>query len=420
MSSNSGSIEESQPPVSHNRLWMVLLLGSLTAFGPLSMDMYLPGLPGVADDFGTTASFAQLSITAALIGLAIGQLVFGPMSDIKGRRRPLLFTLTVYAAASLLCVFSSNVWIFVGLRLIQGISAAAGIVIARAASRDLYSGKELTKFIAMLALVNGAAPILAPLLGGIVMNFASWRFVFVILAAIGVLMLFAVAFTLPETLPQQNRKTGGLSETFKSFGTLLKDRAFMGVALAQAFVSTSMFAYIAGSPFVLQNIYGTTPQQFSVVFAVNGIGIILAAQFTGRLSASISEVRMMKWGVGASFTGGLLLLAAVWLTLPMWVILIALFLVVSSVGVVNTTGFSLGMERHGKIAGSASAFLGILPFAGGGLVSPLVGIAGDQNALPMAIVIFLSSTLAFTIYHAAVKRTAQPLHIESTTGAVTK
>lgn len=420
MNDNNGWAGEQQTAVSHNRLWMVLLLGSLTAFGPLSMDMYLPGLPGVADDFGTTASFAQLSITAALIGLAIGQLVFGPMGDIKGRRRPLLFTLTVYAVASLLCVFSSNVWIFVGLRLIQGISAAAGIVIARAASRDLYSGKELTKFIAMLALVNGAAPILAPLFGGIVMNFASWRFVFVILAAIGVVMLFAVAFTLPETLPEQNRKTGGLSETFQSFGILLKDRSFMGVALAQAFVSTSMFAYIAGSPFVLQNIYGITPQQFSVVFAVNGIGIIIAAQLTGRLSAAINEVRMMKWGVGASFTGGLLLLAAVWLILPMWVILIALFLVVSSVGVVNTTGFSLGMERHGKIAGSASAFLGILPFAGGGLVSPLVGIAGDQNALPMAIVIFLSSTLAFTIYHTAVKRTARPLHSESTTGAVTK
>ncbi|SIT88294.1 multidrug effflux MFS transporter [Edaphobacillus lindanitolerans] len=404
MSEMNEATGDRQLPIRHNRLWMVLLLGSLTAFGPLSMDMYLPGLPGVADDFGTTASFAQLSITAALIGLGIGQLVFGPMSDIKGRRRPLLFTLAVYAVASLLCVFSSDVWIFVGLRLIQGISAAAGIVIARAASRDLYSGKELTKFIAMLALVNGAAPILAPLLGGIVMNFASWRFVFVILAAIGVVMLFAVAFSLPETLPEQNRKTGGLSETFGSFGILLKDRAFMGIALAQAFVSTSMFAYIAGSPFVLQNIYGITPQQFSIVFAVNGIGIIIAAQLTGRLSAAVSEVKMMKWGVSASFAGGLLLVAAVLLSMPMWVLLVGLFLVVSSVGVVNTTGFSLGMGNHGKIAGSASAFLGILPFAGGGLVSPLVGIAGDQNALPMAIVIFLSSTLAFSIYHAVIKR----------------
>src|SRR5699024_3767169 len=168
-----------------NKAWMVLILGALTAFGPLSMDMYLPGLPNVMDDFSTSASLAQLSITATLVGLAIRQLVFGPLSDIVGRTRPLLITLSVYSAVSILAVFSGDIWIFISLRFIQGISAAAGIVIARAASRDMYTGKELTKFIAMLALVNGAAPILAPLLGGIVLNFASWRFVFVILFAIG-------------------------------------------------------------------------------------------------------------------------------------------------------------------------------------------------------------------------------------------
>src|SRR5699024_10270961 len=169
MNEKKQTIDQPENTKQFNKVWMVLILGALTAFGPLSMDMYLPGLPSVTDDFGTTASLAQLSITATLIGLAIGQLVFGPLSDIKGRKRPLLVTLTTYAAVSILAVFSSNIWIFIGLRFIQGISAAAGIVIARAASRDMYTGKDLTKFIAMLALVNGAAPILAPLFGGIVL-----------------------------------------------------------------------------------------------------------------------------------------------------------------------------------------------------------------------------------------------------------
>ncbi|MGY0691866.1 multidrug effflux MFS transporter [Virgibacillus sp. FSP13] len=404
MSKMNQTIDHQETPKQFNKVWMVLILGALTAFGPLSMDMYLPGLPTVTEDFHTTASLAQLSITATLIGLAIGQLVFGPLSDIKGRKRPLLVTLTTYAFASLLSVFSGNIWVFVGLRFIQGVSAAAGIVIARASSRDMYTGKDLTKFIAMLALVNGAAPILAPLLGGIVLNFASWRFVFVILFAIGVVMLLAVTFALPETLPEKDRKQGGLTETIQTFGILLKDRVFIGIALAQAFASMSMFAYIAGSPFVLQNIYDVTALQFSIIFAINGVGIIIAAQLTGKLSSKIEEAHLLKWGVSISFTGSLLLIATALLSLPMWVLLPALFLVVSSVGIVNTTSFSLGMQRQGNMAGSASAFLGILPFAGGGIVSPLVGIAGDHTAVPMAVIILISSTMAFTIFHVLVKQ----------------
>jgi DHA1 family bicyclomycin/chloramphenicol resistance-like MFS transporter len=398
------TIDDQETPKQFNKLWMVLVLGSLTAFGPLSMDMYLPGLPGVAEDFGSSASLAQLSITATLIGLAIGQLLFGPLSDITGRKRPLLLTLTTYAVVSLLAVFSGDVWVFIGLRFIQGVSAAAGIVIARAASRDMYTGKDLTKFIAMLALVNGAAPILAPLFGGFLLNFTSWRFVFVVLFAIGVVMLLAVIFVLPETLPEKDRKQGGLTETIQTFGILLKDKVFIGVAMAQAFASMSMFAYIAGSPFVLQNIYEVTPLQFSIIFAMNGIGIIISAQLTGKLSSNIDETHLLKWGVSISFAGSLLLIATVLFSLPMWVLLPALFLVVSSVGIVNTTSFSLGMQRQGKMAGSASAFLGILPFAGGGIVSPLVGIAGDYTAVPMGVVIFITSTMAFTIYHVLVKR----------------
>ncbi|MEN1967565.1 multidrug effflux MFS transporter [Lentibacillus sp. N15] len=411
------TINHQETSIGYNKVWMVLILGALTAFGPLSMDMYLPGLPKVTEDFQTTASLAQLSITATLVGLAIGQLVFGPLSDIKGRKRPLLVTLTTYALASILAVFSDNIWVFVCLRFIQGVSAAAGIVIARAASRDMYTGKDLTKFMAMLALVNGAAPILAPLFGGLVLNFASWRFVFVILFIIGIVMLLSVTFTLPETLAEKDRKQGGLTETFQTFRVLLRDRVFIGIALAQAFASMSMFAYIAGSPFVLQNIYDATPLQFSVIFAINGVGIIIAAQLTGRLSSTIEETHLLKWGVSISFAGGFLLIATILFAFPLWVLLPALFLVVSSVGIVNTTSFSLGMQRQGKNAGSASAFLGILPFAGGGIVSPLVGIAGDYTAVPMAIIIFITSTMAFTFYHILVKPNRTAIH-DSSSSAV--
>lgn len=390
-------------PHTFNKLWMVLILGSLTAFGPLSMDMYLPALPRVSDDFQTTASLAQLSITACLIGLAVGQLIFGPLSDIVGRKRPLLLTLTIYAAVSLLCVFSSTVWMFVILRFVQGVSAAAGIVIARASSRDLYTGKDLTKFMALLALVNGAAPILAPIFGGVMLNWVSWRAIFAILAGIGLIMLLAVTFMLPETLPAGRRKQGGLLETVKTFGVLLKDKVFMGIALSQAFVMMSMFAYIAGSPFVLQKIYGVSPQGFSIIFAVNGAGIIIAAQLTGKLSSTFDEARLLKWGVSLSFIGSLLLMAVVWWKMPLWALLPALFLVVASIGIVNTTGFSLGMQRQGEVAGSASAFLGILPFGGGGLVSPLVGIAGEHTALPLGIVILTCSGLALVMYWSLVQ-----------------
>lgn len=383
---------------------VVLLLGSLTAFGPLSMDMYLPALPIVAEDLHTTTSLAQLSLTACLIGLAVGQLVFGPLSDIQGRRKPLISTLIVYAVASVLCAFSTHIWVFIGLRFVQGVSGAAGIVIARASARDMYSGKELTKFVALLALVNGAAPILAPIIGGGILNFATWHTVFYTLGIIGLVMFIAVLFFLPETLSEQNRADGNFFAVVKTFGRLIKDPVFMGIASTQAFISASMFAYIAGSPFVLQNIYNVTPQQFSLFFALNGVGIIIAAQATGRLSNYFKEVNLLLTGILISFTGSILLFIVVWQELSLVMIAIALFLVVSSLGMVSTTAFSLGMETQGDAAGSASAFLGLLPFLGGGLVSPLVGIAGDMTAWPMGIIILLCSSSALLLYFLLVRR----------------
>lgn len=380
------------------KVWIVLLLGSLTAFGPLSMDMYLPALPIVTADMQTTASLAQLSLTACLLGLASGQLIFGPLSDMKGRRQPLVFTLIAYATASLLCAFSPNIWIFVAMRFIQGFSAAAGIVIARASARDLYNGKELTKFMAMLALVSGAAPILAPIFGGAVLNWFDWPYIFVMLCLIGLVMFLGVIFLLPETLPEERRAKASLFGIFQAFGGLLKDNVFLKIAFIQGFNSMAMFAYIAGSPFVLQNIYHVTPQQFSLIFAMNGIGIIAAAQITGKLANKVDEGKLLFAGVTLSLIGSSLVFIVALLHLPLWIIIFSLFLAVSSVGIVNTTSFSLAMQRQGNAAGSASAFLGILPFGGGALVSPLVGIGGEFTALPLGMTMISCSFLGFGLY----------------------
>jgi MFS transporter, DHA1 family, multidrug resistance protein len=392
------SIQQVQVKKPLAKVWMVLILGSLTAFGPLSLDMYLPSLPLVADDLHTTASLAQLSLTFCLLGLALGQLFFGPLSDIQGRRLPLVATLIIYSVSSILCAFSPNVWILVSLRFVQGLTGAAGIVIARATARDQYSGKDLTKFVSLLALVNGAAPILAPISGGVILQFASWQTVFIILGIIGLVMFLVVALFLPETLPEAKRAEGGMLATLKTFRNLIKDRLFMGIALIQAFISTSMFAYIAGSPFVLQNLYNVTPQQFSLLFALNGIGIILSAQITGRLAGKISEVKLLMSGIVIAAAGSVGLLIVTFLHLPLIAMAIALFLVVSSVGIVSTTSFSLAMQSQGRSAGSASALLGLLPFIGGAIVSPLVGIAGEQSAVPMTIIIAIFNMGALCLY----------------------
>lgn len=385
------------------KVWFVLILGGLTAFGPLSLDMYLPGLPALTADLHTTASLGQLSITTCLLGLALGQLLFGPLSDMQGRKKPLIVTLSLYTIFSLFSGFSSNIWIFIGLRFLQGFTGAAGIVIARASARDMYSGKELTQFIALLAIVTGAAPILAPIFGGVILKWFTWQTVFFVLSLIGLIMCMTVIFFLPETLQENNRQQGNVFSVFSSFGSLFKDQIFLGIAFSQAFISTSMFAYIAASPFVLQKIYHVSAQQFSFIFAMNGLGIIIAAQIAGKLSHRFSELRLLSVGILFSFLGSVLLMFVVFFKLNLWVMILALFMVVSTVGMVNTTSFSLAMNRQGDIAGSASAFIGILPFAGGAIVSPLVGIAGENSAIPMGVAMFICCLLALLAFGWIVK-----------------
>lgn len=380
------------------RIWLAFVLGSLSAFGPLSLDMYLPSLPALAKELNTTTSLAQLSLTFCLLGLSFGQLLAGPLSDMRGRRGPLLIALIVYAVSSLLCAFAPSVGILIALRFVQGMAGSAGIVISRAVVRDLYSGVELTKFFSLLMLVNGAAPILAPVIGGQLLRIVSWPGIFIVLSVIGIIMFAAVRFGLPETLPAQQRSEAGLLPTLTVFAKLLRNRTFIGYALSQGLVVAAMFAYISGSPFVIQDIFGASPQMFSLFFAINGVGIIIASQVTGRLAGRVREATLFVSGLIIAACGGVTLLMMIVMDGGLLTILLPLFLVVSSVGVVTTAGFSLAMQDQKEAAGSASALLGLLSFIFGAILAPLVGIGGSQTAVPMGVVIASADVGALLCY----------------------
>lgn len=380
-------------PSPSKRLKLAALLGTLAAFAPLSIDMYLPALPLLAKELNATQTLVQLSLTFFMLGLVLGQLLVGPLSDVRGRRIPLLVGLAIYSVASLLCAFSSSVWIFIVLRFIQGFSGAAGIVLSRAIVRDIYTGIELTKFFSLLALVNGIAPILAPVLGGIILLFASWKGVFIILSLIGLVMFLIVLLSFPETLPVDSRTVGGIKQTIKTFKQLLLDRSFIGFALSQAFVYGVLFAYISGSSFVLQNVYGTSPQMYGLIFATNGLGIMIASQIVGRLAGIISVTKLFVTGMAMAFIGSITLLILLLFQADLVFILPPLLIAISSIGIVSTTGFSLALQNQGKIAGSASALLGVLQYILAGIVAPLTGL-GNHPALSMGMVMTIASIAA--------------------------
>lgn len=364
-----------------------IILGSITAIGPLSIDMYLPALPGIAEHLSAGASFVQLSLTTFLLGLSLGQLFVGPLSDALGRRRPLLAGIVVYAVSSLLCALIPSIWALIVLRFIQGLAGSAGMVVARAVVRDLYSGTEMTRFISHLMLVNGVAPIVAPVIGAQLMLFLPWQGIFVTLALFGVALCLAIWLGLQETLPPARRSAAGIGRTWSTFKVLFRDKAFMGYGLVQGLISGALFAYISGSSFVIQNVFGASPQTYSLIFAMNSVGIVLATQVTGRLAGRIEERILFIAGISLAFCGAMFLLTAVLTGMGLYAVLVALFMVVSSVGIVNTTGFSLAMENQGAAAGSAAAVQGVLGFLFGGLAAPLVGLGGEHTAVPLGIVI---------------------------------
>ncbi|MBD1381728.1 Bcr/CflA family multidrug efflux MFS transporter [Metabacillus arenae] len=380
------------------RLRLAILLGALAALGPFTIDMYLPSFPTIASELQTNASSVQLSLTACLLGIGLGQLFMGPMSDVQGRRKPLLIALVFYLSASLICAFSPNIYFFIIARFMQGFAASAGIVISRAIVRDVYSGRELTKFFSLLMLINGLVPILAPVVGGGVLAFTNWNGVFIVLGGIGTILFLVVSLKLTETLPVYKRVPSNFAQTLRNFQSLLKDRQFTGYALAQGFMMAGIFAYVSGTPFVYQKIYGASPQAFSLLFGMNGIGLIIGTQLVGRFTGVISEKRFLEIGLLISNTSSIFLLLAVLLKGPLFTIVIPIFFFVSSIGIISTSSFSLALQSQSHIAGSASALLGLLPFILGSISSPLVGIAGETTAVPMGVIMFSASFISLLSY----------------------
>ena len=382
----------------------IVLLGSLSALAALSLDMYVPGLPIMAANLRTTASATQLTLTACLIGLALGQLFVGPLSDTLGRRRPLLIGMALYTATSILCALAPTIWLLIPLRLAQGAAGGAATVIATAAVRDRgENGTTTAKLFATLMVINGIAPIAAPVFGGQLLHWTTWRGVFLVLGGIGAVLLLASFFLFGESLPAERRRTGsgtgGEARTLLPvYRRLLRDRVFLGCLLGNGLALGGMFGYISGSPFVLQDIHGLTAQQYSLVFASNGAGIVLGSQlsrwFVGRFGAR----RLMLAGlIGVTAGGvGVLLCALSGAGLP--ALLPALFVNVASLGLVLPNAGALGLAKHGDVAGAAASLLGPTPYILGALASPLVGLGGRHDAVPMGVVIALFDVIALASF----------------------
>lgn len=380
------------------RARFVLLLGALTSLIPFTIDMYLPAFPILANVFNTTASSVQLSLTASLLGLAFGQLFAGALSDMHGRRKPLIISLAIYVMASIACMFAPNIFIFIVFRFAQGFAASAGLVISRAIVRDVSSGAELTRLFALLMVVNNLVPLLAPSVGSAVLLFSDWKSIFLVLSLLGFVLLLISAFRLKESLPVEKRIPSNLLSTFSSFSTILKNRQFTGYALAQGFLIGGVFAYVSGTPFIYQNIYGVSPQVFSLLFGMNGIGLIIGSYAVGRFAYRISEKQFLEMALYTALAAGAVLLAVVSFNGPLWAVVIPIFFFVTSIGVVGTASFTLAMESQAHAAGSASALLGLLPFILGAITAPLVGIAGEETAVPMGLIIFTMCLIALLAY----------------------
>jgi len=376
-----------------SRVWLIVALGSLSAFGPLCLDMYLPALPELPGELNSTAAAAQLTLSACIIGLAVGQVITGPLSDRLGRRRPLLIGVAVFVVASALCAVTTSMTLLIVLRLMQGAGGAAGIVIGRAVIADLFTGKAAASFFAAVASINGLAPILAPVIGGQVLRVGTWRSVFWVLAGIGVVLLVLAFLIVRESLPPQRRSTGGFAATSAAFGALVRDRGYVGCVLAGSLVTAAMFGYISASPFVLQDRFGLSAQWFSACFALNALGIIGATQLGRVLLCRMSSLTLLTIGVLQGVVGAVLLavtVAAGW-GLPM--VLAALFVMVSAVGFALPNASAIAMDRHRRIAGSASALLGLTQFALGAVTAPLVGLGDPASGVALAVTALVATGL---------------------------
>jgi MFS transporter, DHA1 family, multidrug resistance protein len=392
------------------RLRLILILGALIAIGPLSIDMYLPALPRIAANLGTSESAIQLTLTGMLAGMGIGQLLVGPLSDAIGRRRPLIVGTAVHVVASLACLVAPTAGLLDAARVLQGLGAAAGTVLALAVIRDLFTDRAAATLLSRLMLVLSVSPILAPSLGSVLLRLTSWRGVFVALAVLGLAVTVATVFALPETLPVAKRAPLELRATLRSYGSLLSSVPFVGLMLASGLAMAGLFGFVSGASFVFQQQFGLSQQQFGLMFAASAVWLIAATQFNARLmrrfephqvlvaaSVPAAVAAAMMFGSAATGIGGIAgILGALWVTL-------------FGIGLILPNLPAVAMSAHGDNAGMAAALLGAAQFVVGAAIAPLVGVLGN-NALAMATVIASGTVLTAL----ALLLVARPWRLERT------
>ncbi|MFT3864253.1 MAG: multidrug effflux MFS transporter [Solirubrobacterales bacterium] len=383
---------------------LLLIVGALSGLAPMSIDFYLPALPHLTADLGADTSTGQLTLTACLLGLALSQIVAGSLSDTLGRRRLVLVGLAAYGAISVLCAVAPSIWVLLGLRFAQGCACGVGWVVSRAVVRDVFSGDAAARTFALLTQISGVAPVLAPVIGAQVLLLTSWRGIFVTLALLAAVLLAVAALRMPETLPDHLRHEPGLGAKLRVFGSLLRDRRFVPFAISGGLSFAAMFAYISGSPFVLENLYGLSASLFAVVFGVNSAGIVLASLASRRLVGRVGSGRLLNVGAWTMALGATGLLVTVLLGLGLAPFLVFLLMTIATVGLIQPNATALAMAYQGHAAGSASALFGLGQFGVGALAAPLVGIAGSHTAVPMAVVIAACGLGSLVVLRASADR----------------
>ncbi|WP_079229834.1 multidrug effflux MFS transporter [Pseudomonas putida] len=378
-------------------LRMVLILGALSAFGPLAIDFYLPAFPAMAQAFATDEKHIQATLAAYFLGLSIGQLAYGPVADRFGRRKPLLFGVALFTLASLACAYAPNLDTLIVARFVQALGGCAGMVLSRAIVSDKCDPVASAKVFSQLMLVMGLAPILAPMLGGVLVNVSGWQSIFLALSLFSAASLLAVSLGLPESLPAHMPRQP-LSGALRQYLRLLADRVFMGHALTGGIAIAGMFAYIAGSPFVFIKLYGVPAEHYGWLFGTNAAGFILVAQVNARLLAKRGPAFLLVRAVWLYLAAGLVLLGVAALRpAQLWPLLVPLFVCIASLGCIIPNASACAMSGQGARAGSASALMGCVQFSVAAGAASLVGVLHDGSAVPMTLVISLCGALVVSV-----------------------
>lgn len=409
------TVDETPPPRAHGGaptapptggaragLGTIVALGTMTALGPFTIDMYLPALPDIAAALDSTASGAQLTITGTLVGLALGQLVIGPLSDSLGRKRPLLAGIALHVASSLVAVFATSIAMLGAVRVLQGVGAAAAAVVTMAMVRDLFSDKAVAVVISRLMLVLGVAPVIAPSVGGALLVALDWRGIFVVLALVGISIALVAVLALPETLPRERRRPGGLLPVVRTYRALLRDRTFVALTFASSIVMAALFAYVSGAPFVYQDQFGLDQQQFAIVFSAGAFSMIVATQLNVRLLRRWSPQQIVQASLTAAVTFGIVAVVVAHFQiggLPGFVA--ALWIMLGAVCFVLPNAPALALTRHGEAAGTAAALLGSMQYAVGAVVAPLVGLLGNTDTALVASMTVCLAVALVTMFAAA-------------------